>query len=150
MPRRGSLSPEILEKSLCLRENTYYSNSSMLTLAKQELEVMKLIWRSESGTATVRDVYEALRERRTIAYTSVMSTMRTLEQKGFLTKWEDGRAYVYQPTRAKEQVVLGLVEDFVGRVFNGSGEALVVHLIKQLDLSSQNLKEIEKAIEASE
>ena len=120
------------------------------TLAKQELEVMKLIWRSESGTATVRDVYEALRERRTIAYTSVMSTMRTLEQKGFLKKWEEGRAYVYQPTRAREQVVSGLVEDFVGRVFNGSGEALVVHLMKQLDLSSQKLKEIEKMIEESE
>lgn len=111
---------------------------------------MKLIWRSESGTATARDVYEALRERRTIAYTSVMSTMRTLEQKGFLKKWEEGRAYVYQPTRAREQVVSGLVEDFVGRVFNGSGEALVVHLMKQLDLSSQKLKEIEKMIEESE
>ena len=120
------------------------------TLAKQELEIMKLIWQSESGTATVRDVYEALRERRKIAYTSVMSTMRTLERKGFLTKWEKGRAYVYQPTRAREQVVSGLVEDFVGRVFNGSGEALVVHLMKQLDLSSQKLKEIEKMIEESE
>ena len=119
-------------------------------LAKQELEIMKLIWQSDSSTVTVRDVYETLRERRQIAYTSVMSTMRTLEQKGFLRKWEERRAYVYQPTRAREQVIEGLVEDFVERVFNGSSDALVVHLMKRHDLSSQKLKEIEKMVEESE
>ena len=119
-------------------------------LARQELEVMKLFWRSPSGYATVRDLYETIRERRQIAYTSVVTTVRSLERKGFLKKWQEGKAYVYQPTRPKESVVEGLVDDFVERVFNGSSEALVLHMYRQQRLSKEKLREIEKIIEESD
>ena len=119
-------------------------------LARQELEVMKLIWRSPSGTATVRDLYEAIRERRQIAYTSVVTTLRSLERKGFLRKWQEGKAHVYQPTRPREAVIEGLLQDFVARVFNGSDEAMVLHMYRQKRLSKTKLREIEKLIEESD
>ena len=61
-------------------------------LTDQELEIMKVIW--DLGSATVRDVYEAILERRKIAYTTVMTMMKILEQKGHLRRKMDDRAYV--------------------------------------------------------
>jgi BlaI family transcriptional regulator, penicillinase repressor len=112
------------------------------TLTAQELELMKIIWRRES--ATVRDVYEELLERRKIAYTTVMTALKTLEQKGYLRATQQDRAYVYQPTRPKNQVIKGMVREFVDRVFNGSAEPLVVHLIEDKQLSESELREISR------
>src|SRR5579863_780651 len=112
------------------------------TLTGQELELMKIIWRRES--ATVRDVYEELLERRKIAYTTVMTTLKTLEQKGYLRASLQDRAYVYQPTKPKNQVIKGMVREFVDRVFNGSAEPLVVHLLEDKQLSESDLREISR------
>ena len=117
------------------------------TLTDQELEIMKIVWRRE--TATVRDVYEELLERRKIAYTTVMTVMRTLEQKGHLKSSQDERAYVYGPTRPKNQVIKGMVREFVDRVFNGSAERLVAHLLEDRSLSESDLREITRMIRRS-
>ncbi|HSM77516.1 MAG TPA: BlaI/MecI/CopY family transcriptional regulator [Bryobacteraceae bacterium] len=109
-------------------------------LTDQELEIMKVIW--DLGSATVRDVYEAILERRKIAYTTVMTMMKILEQKGHLRRKMDDRAYVYQPTRSKQQVVRGMVREFVDRVFNGSAQPLLLHLIEDRQLSQKELDEI--------
>ncbi len=92
-----------------------------------ELEILKIVW--ELKTATVRDIYETLRERRKIAYTTVMTMMGIMERKGILRKWQEGRAYVYKPTHSRERVLKAMVREFVERVFNGSPEALVACLI---------------------
>ena len=113
-----------------------------VTLTAQELELMKIVWRRES--ATVREVYEELLERRKIAYTTVMTTLKTLEQKGYLRVSQQDRAYVYQPTRPKHQVITGMVREFVDRVFNGSAEPLVVHLLEDRQLSDSDLREISR------
>ena len=109
---------------------------------------MKVIWQLE--TATVRDVYEALRERRQIAYTTVMTMMNILEDKGFLEKRQEGRAYLYQPVQAKSQVISGMVEDFVDRVFNGAAQALVLNLVRERKLTEEDLEEIARMIRESE
>jgi len=114
------------------------------TLTPQELELMKIIWRRES--ATVRDVYEELLEHRKIAYTTVMTALKTLEQKGYLRTVQHDRAYVYQPTKPKNQVIKGMVREFVNRVFNGSAEPLVVHLIEDNQLSEADLREISRML----
>ena len=101
---------------------------------------MKMVWRRE--TATVRDVYEELLTRRKIAYTTVMTVMKTLEQKGYLKTSQKDRAYVYTPTRPKEQVIRGMVGDFLDRVFNGAARPLMVHLLKDRHLSDEDLREI--------
>src|SRR5215475_5733947 len=92
------------------------------TLTPQELEIMKLVWQRER--ATVRDIYEALLERRKIAYTTVMTMMKTLETKGYLKKRRQDRAFMYRPTQAKNQVIGGMIREFIDRVFNGSTEPL--------------------------
>src|SRR5512140_3204700 len=112
------------------------------TLTEQELEIMKIVWERES--VTVRDVYEALLERRKVAYTTVMTMMKILEQKQYLKKNQADRAYVYRPAQPKRQVIGDMVRDFVNRVFNGSAEPLLVHLVEEHDLSPEELQEIAK------
>src|SRR6516225_2830630 len=110
------------------------------TLTAQELAIMKIVWQRES--VTVRDVYEALLERRKVAYTTVMTMMKILEQKKYLKKTLADRAYVYRPAQPKGQVIGDMVRDFVNRVFNGSAEPLLVHLVQEHDLSPEELEEI--------
>ena len=110
------------------------------TLTDQELEIMKIVWVRQ--TSTVRDVYEALLERRKVAYTTVMTMMKILEQKGYLNRKQVERAYVYRPAQPKNRVIGAMVRDFVNRVFNGSAEPLLVHLVEEHDLSPEELEEI--------
>src|SRR6516162_3740347 len=89
-------------------------------LTDQELEIMKIVW--ERGSATVRDVYEELLTKRKIAYTTVMTMMGILEQKGRLRKMVNDRAYVYSPAQPCGEVVGNMVHDFIKRVFDGSAK----------------------------
>ena len=101
---------------------------------------MQIIWAREE--VTVRDVYEELLQRRKIAYTTVMTSLKTLEQKGYLKTSQRDRAFVYRPTYSKNEIVKKMVRDFVDRVFHGSAQPLVVHLLKQKQLSQSDLEEI--------
>ena len=117
-------------------------------LTRQELEIMKIVWNLK--TATVRDVYETLREKRRIAYTTVMTMMRIMEGKGQLNKWQEGRAYVYKPKHPKEKIIKEMVQEFVDRVFNGCPEPLVSQLIEACKISSTDRKKIKQMIQKKE
>jgi BlaI family penicillinase repressor len=119
------------------------------TLTPQELEIMKVVWQKGDAT-TVRDVYETLLERRKIAYTTVMTMMKILEQKGYLKKRRDERAYVYRPAHPETVVVRSMVREFVDRVFNGSAHPLMVHLVKDRRLSEEELEELSRLIKEAE
>jgi BlaI family penicillinase repressor len=110
------------------------------TLTTQELALMRIIWRREA--VTVRQVYEELLEHRRIAYTSVMTVMKTLERKGYLRAMQHGRAYVYQVTTPEDHVIKGMTREFVDRVFGGSAGRLVVQLLEAKQLSKSDLREI--------
>ena len=71
------------------------------TLTEQELEIMKVVW--ERDSVTVRDVYEALLERRKVAYTTVMTVMDILYRKGVLHRVKHGRAWRYWPVEQREE-----------------------------------------------
>jgi predicted transcriptional regulator len=114
------------------------------TLTPQELAIMKVIWRL--GNVTVRDVYEDLRAERTIAYTTVMTMMRILEDKGYLKKTSADRAFVYSPAKPRQQVVGAMVRDFVDRVFDGASGSLLVHLAKDNRLTAKQRQAIEKLV----
>lgn len=105
---------------------------------------MKVVWGKER--ATVRDVYETMLERRKIAYTTVMTMMKILEQKKYLRKSQEDRAFVYRPAKPKKQVIQGMVREFVDRVFNGSAEPLLLHLMEDRKLSGKDLDEISRMI----
>ena len=119
----------------------------MPTLTGQELEIMKVVWRLE--TATVRQVYEELLKQRRIAYTSVMTIMNILERKGHLRRRQEDRAYIYVPAKPQKQVIGSMVREFIQRVFNGSAEPLLAHLVEDEQLTEQDLEEIRKTIRSS-
>ena len=115
------------------------------TLTPQELAIMKVVWKLDK--ATVRDVYEELREKRAIAYTTVMTMMKILEEKGYLKKSRAERAYMYKPSRPRQQVVGAMVRDFVDRVFDGAASGLLLHLAKDGRLSKDERQHIRRIIE---
>jgi len=117
-------------------------------LTDAELEIMHVVW--ELDGATVRTVHDRLNQRRTLAYTTVMTMMNILEEKGHLTRRKQGRAYRYEPVRPKSQVISGMVDDFVGKVFEGSARPLVLGLVKDRKLSEKDLEEIARLIKEVE
>src|SRR5438034_238811 len=114
------------------------------TLTTQELAIMKVVWRL--GTATVRDVYEALLETRRVAYTTVMTMMNVLEAKGYLKKAKDDRAYRYRPAHPERAVITSMVHEFVNRVFDGASRPLLLHLVKDGRLSDKERQELLRLI----
>ena len=109
---------------------------------------MKVVWRLEK--ATVRDVYEALRDKRPIAYTTVMTMMKILEEKGYLKKTRAERAYVYRPAQPRQQVIGSMVRDFLDRVFDGAAAPLLVQLAKDGRLSKDERAMIRRITEEME
>ena len=113
------------------------------TLTAHELQIMEIIWQHEAGV-TVRDVYEELRAKRPIAYTTVMTNLKTLERKGYLRTSQQERAYVYRPAKPKQQVVRAMVREFIDRVFDGSARPLLLHMIEDDQLTDAELRDITK------
>ena len=110
---------------------------------------MKIVW--QARTVTGRDVYERLRERRKVAYTTVMTMMNILERKGHLRKNPgQDRAYVYEPVQPRSQVMRGMVREFLDRVFDGSARPLLVHLAEDRRLKESDLAELRRLIRESE
>jgi BlaI family transcriptional regulator, penicillinase repressor len=117
-------------------------------LGARELAVMKIVWRLEE--ASVREVYETLRKRRPVAYTTVMTMMGTLEAKGFLKKRAEGRAFRYRPARPEERVITSLVREFVDRVFDGASRPLLAHLVSEGRLTKEEREELKRLIDDAE
>jgi predicted transcriptional regulator len=111
-----------------------------------ELELLQVVW--QRGQATVREVYQDLLKQRKIAYTTVLTMMGILENKGHLRKFPGERAYVYRPAEPKGQVVERMVNEFVKRVFHGSAKPLLVHLVEDPNIPTEEFREIEKLLRA--
>jgi len=118
------------------------------TLTPQELEIMKVIW--PAGQMTVREVYDQLRSRREIAYTTVQTMMNLLEAKGHLRKTAGPRAQSYAPTQPQQQVLRGMVQEFIARVFDGSARPLLLHLMKDTSLTSRERRALEQLLKDEE
>lgn len=106
---------------------------------------MKVVWALEAATG--RDVFDALRKKRSIAYTTVMTMMKVLEDKGYLVKDRAEKAYVYRPAKPRQQVVGAMVKDFVDRVFDGAAGTLMLQLASDRRLSKDERAQIRRAIE---
>ena len=115
------------------------------TLTPQELAIMKVIWRHKK--TTVRDVYEALRETRPVAYTTVMTMMKILEEKGHVKKALVDRAHMYRSAKPRQQIVGAMVRDFLDRVFDGAPNSLLLHLAKDNQLTEKQRRIVKQLIE---
>ena len=109
---------------------------------------MKVIW--PLGQATVREVYDQLRDKRGVAYTTVQTMMNILETKGHLKREPGEKAHVYAPVRPQQIVVRSMVREFVNRVFDGSARPLLVHLLKEKGLTERERRELQKLLDKEE
>ena len=119
----------------------------MPNITSAELRVLKALWRLENGT--VRDVKEALESEggEPPAYTTVMTLMSQLAQKGVLAVDKLRQPFVYTPKLHREQVLSERLRDFLSTVFDGQAGELVLRLVEQADLSEEDLRRIEARIE---
>lgn len=120
------------------------SNKKLLT--EVELELMSILW--TLGEGSVADVMERLSPRRTLAYTSVSTMLRILEQKDVLTTRKEGRGHIYIPKLARDEYESTSVSHLVEKVFGGETLPVVRQLLSSQDLSAEELKEIRKLIES--
>jgi predicted transcriptional regulator len=111
-----------------------------------ELEILKVVW--DQGPCTVRDVWNVLSRRRDRAYTSVMTLLNVMTQKGLVSRRPQGRAFLYHANRPRESTLGRMVKHLLGSAFDGSASSLVAHVLDQSKPSAEELDEIRKAIEA--
>ncbi|HOP06545.1 MAG TPA: BlaI/MecI/CopY family transcriptional regulator [candidate division Zixibacteria bacterium] len=114
------------------------------TLTEGELRLMTIIWRL--GEATVAEVTEALPADQPLAYNTVLTTMRILEQKGYLRRVKSGRAHVYQPLISNSQARRNVVRHMVQSFFNDSPELLLLNIIENEELTPEELQHLKKMI----
>jgi predicted transcriptional regulator len=112
-------------------------------LTDHELRLMEVLWRS--GKATVADVTADVGSP-PLAYNTVLSTLRTLEQKGYVAHEEDGRAFIYRPRIARTQAADSAVRQLLRRFFSNSPGQLAVSLLDDAKLSDADLARIQKAL----
>jgi BlaI family penicillinase repressor len=100
-----------------------------IILTKQELQIMKVVW--ERGAATVKDVCEAMSKRKATAYTTILTLMSILEEKGVLVHTKSGRAYLYRPILSRRQATRNQVQDVLARFFDGRPEKLLENVLEE-------------------
>lgn len=112
-------------------------------LTDHELRLMEVLW--ERDRATVADVVEALLPP-PLAYTTVLSTLRTLEQKGYVAHDEDGRAYIYRPLVARERAAKSAIDSLLDRFFKNSPGDFAVALLDDTVLSDADVAKIKRLL----
>lgn len=115
-------------------------------LTEAELRLMDIIW--SRGKATVAEVAEALPKELGLAYNTVLTTMRILEDKGYLkhSKPKEGRAFLYRAVVSREQASRSAVKHLLRRFFGNSAEALVLNLLEDEDLSERELHRVRELL----
>ncbi|MEO6834392.1 MAG: BlaI/MecI/CopY family transcriptional regulator [Candidatus Tumulicola sp.] len=119
------------------------SRKKSLILTDHELRLMEVLW--QRGNATVADVVDSV-DPPLLAYSTVLTTLRTLEQKGYIAHEEDGRAYVYHPLVARDDAAKSAMRHILDRFFGNSPGALAVALLNDARLSDDDAAAIKRMI----
>jgi len=117
------------------------------TLTEAELRLMQILW--EKGAATVSDVVEALPKRLALAYNTVLTTLRILENKGYVRHEKEGRAFVYSPVVDRSQACRSAVKQVVTRFFDNSPGLLLLNILEHEKIEDGELRRLKKMIEDS-
>jgi predicted transcriptional regulator len=115
------------------------------TLTDGELRLMRVLW--DKGQATVSEVVTALKEKPKPAYNTVLTLLRILERKGYVSHHKDGRAFVFLPTVDRSDARQSALKMLVNRFFEGSPRLLVLNLLEDEQLSAEALKQLKARIE---
>jgi predicted transcriptional regulator len=119
-----------------------------ITLTEAELRLMKILW--QRGESAVNDMVAAMPEGETLAYNSVLTTVRILEQKGYVEHRQDGRAFVYRPCVAEHEASRSEVRHVLNRFFGNSRERLLLSLLGDEEISATELQRLKDAIRNAE
>lgn len=117
------------------------------TLTEAELRVMNVLW--SKGPATVQQVQDWLSADHDLAYNSVLTTIRILEKKGYLKHTKDSRAHLYRPVIARDEASRSEVRHLVSRFFGNSHHSLLVNLLQEQNLDSEEVKQLRQILESS-
>jgi predicted transcriptional regulator len=112
-----------------------------------QLRILQVLW--SQSEATVADVNAALKPERDLAYTTVATMLRKMENRGLVTHREDGRSFLYRALVNAEQVGQGMTDHVVERLFEGSLSGAVSHLLRTREVSREELDELERLIRAA-
>jgi predicted transcriptional regulator len=118
------------------------------TLTEAELRIMRILW--ERGESLVSDLVDAMPENTSLAYTSVLTTVRILEQKGYVVHRQEGRAFVYSPCVAEREASRSEVRHMLHRFFGNSRERLLLTLLGDEEISADELQRLKAAIAEAE
>ena len=121
---------------------------SLTPLGETEMEVLNHVW--DMGEATVKQVRKRILKKREVAYTTIMTVMKNLADKGFLKYRKEGVTYVYSPAQKPESVRSNIITDLMKKAFKGSPKELVQALVNSDDLTSEDLNEIKSMIDNME
>jgi predicted transcriptional regulator len=110
-----------------------------------ELEILRVLW--ARGPSTVREVYEALREQKSLGYTTVLKLLQIMTAKGTVRRNEDQRAHVYQACQPATETKRQLVNDVLKRVFEGSASELMIHALEGRRTSKKELEELRRLLD---
>jgi BlaI family transcriptional regulator, penicillinase repressor len=113
------------------------------TLTEAELRIMDVLWRK--GSATVQQVQDWLPS--TLAYNSVLTTIRILEKKGHVKHVKDGRAHVYAPVIGRDEATRSEIRHLVSRFFRNSHEALVLNILQDESIAADELNRLRKMLD---
>jgi predicted transcriptional regulator len=119
-----------------------------VSLGELELEILDILW--EKSVVTVKDIHETLLRKRDIAYTTVMTVMSRLFDKGILERSQTGRTYVYKPQFTRDQIAHNLMNRVKNKIFHGSLEGIFSYMLSQKSISSDELSKLKEIIEESE
>jgi BlaI family transcriptional regulator, penicillinase repressor len=115
------------------------------TLTEAELRLMDILWQKEK--ATVQQLLDSLPASSTLAYNSVLTTIRILEKKGYVKHAKDGRAHVYIPLVDRKEATRSEIQHVVQRFFANSHELLVLNLLQDKTLDAEELKRLRRLID---
>jgi predicted transcriptional regulator len=114
------------------------------TLTEAELRIMNVLW--EMGSGTVQQVLDSITQTPTLAYNSVLTTIRVLERKGYLGHLKDGRAHVYTPLVGQQEAKRSEIRHLVSRFFKNSQEQLVLNLLEDQGIEQEEVDRLREML----
>ena len=117
-----------------------------IILTRQELQIMKVVW--DLNNATVKEVCDAMSQTKTVAYTTILTLMGILEEKGALVHTRSGRAFVYSPLLSRQQATRNQVRDVISRFFSGKPEGLIEYVLESETIASDQLEALRNLVES--
>jgi predicted transcriptional regulator len=118
------------------------------TLTEAELRIMNVLWAKGSGT--VQQVLDSITEKPSLAYNSVLTTIRVLERKGYLKHLKDGRAHVYTPVIGQKEAKRSEIRHLVSRFFQHSHELLLLNVLEDRGVEPEELAQLRQMLNRGE